>query len=216
MMTGQLGEVMQESGQAAMSYMRSRAADLNVPSSDFEEYDVHVHLPEGAVPKDGPSAGITLAVAIISAFTERKVRSDFAMTGEITLRGRVLPIGGMKEKLLAAHRAQIKQVIVPEQNRKDLVDVPANTQRDLKIHFAENMQQVLDLVLLDPPDERRRDQLRDAEEAREKSRKKSKKEKEPVAENNGNGTSPEPKKRRSKKEPESAEALSLYDTRGEA
>jgi ATP-dependent Lon protease len=222
MMTGQLGEVMQESGQAAMSYMRSRASDLNVPSSDFEEYDVHVHLPEGAVPKDGPSAGITLAVAIISAFTERKVRSNFAMTGEITLRGRVLPIGGMKEKLLAAHRAQIKEVIVPEQNRKDLVDVPANTARDLKIHFVEEMQQVLDLVLLDAPNERRRDQLRDAEEAREKSKKKSKsKDKDasdtPTAEHNGNGngTSPEPKKRRNKKAPEPVEAMTPRLARGE-
>lgn len=216
MMTGQLGEVMQESGQAAMSYMRSRAADLNVPSSDFEEYDVHVHLPEGAVPKDGPSAGITLATAIISAFTERKVRSEFAMTGEITLRGRVLPIGGMKEKLLAAHRAQIRQVILPEQNRKDLVDVPANTLRDLKVHFVEDMQQVLDLVLLDAPAERQRDQLRDAEDAREKARKKpkSKDSKEPAA--NGE-TTPEPKKRRSKKQPEQTEAASvaLIDINGQ-
>jgi ATP-dependent Lon protease len=215
MMTGQLGEVMQESGQAAMSYMRSRAAEFNVPSSDFEEYDVHVHLPEGAVPKDGPSAGITLAVAIISAFTERKVRSNFAMTGEITLRGRVLPIGGVKEKLLAAHRAQIKEIILPEQNRKDLVDVPAHTLRDLKIHFAEDMQQVIDLVLLDAPTERQRDQLREAEEAREKARKKSKSKdkdsQEPAAEKNGNGTSPEPKKRRNKKQPEPFEALTLID-----
>ncbi len=209
MMTGQLGDVMQESGQAAMSYMRARAADLNVPSVDFEEYDVHVHLPEGAVPKDGPSAGITLATAIISAFTERKVRSEFAMTGEITLRGRVLPIGGVKEKLLAAHRARIRHVILPEQNRKDLVDVPANTLRDLKVHFVEDMQQVLDLVLLDTPSERQRDQLRDAEEAREKARRKGKKDKEPTAEND---KAAEPKKRRTKKQPEPAEAASVTVT----
>ncbi|HEX2620819.1 MAG TPA: S16 family serine protease, partial [Phototrophicaceae bacterium] len=174
MMTGSLGEVMQESAQAAMSYMRARAADLNVPSEDFEDYDVHVHLPEGAVPKDGPSAGITLASAIISAFTERKVRADFAMTGEITLRGRVLPIGGLKEKLLAANRARIKHVIVPSQNQKDMVDVPVNTQRDLTLHFVDDMQQVMDLVLMDAPEERERDQLRDIEDHRRKKKPKSK------------------------------------------
>ncbi|MBC8099554.1 MAG: endopeptidase La, partial [Armatimonadetes bacterium] len=174
LMTGQLGDVMQESAQAAMSYMRARANDLGVPSADFEEYDVHVHLPEGAVPKDGPSAGITLAAAIISAFTERKIRADLAMTGEITLRGRVLPVGGVKEKLLAAHRARIKTVILPTQNRKDLVDVPANTQRDLTLHFVDDMQQVLDLALMDTPDERQRDKRRDDEEAHAKQKKKRK------------------------------------------
>jgi ATP-dependent Lon protease len=170
LMTGQLGEVMQESAQAAMSYMRSRGADLNVPTEDFEDYDVHVHLPEGAVPKDGPSAGITLAAAIISAFTERKIRSAYAMTGEITLRGRVLPVGGIKEKVLSAHRARIKQVILPEQNRKDLVDIPANALRGLTIHFVEHMQQVMDLVLLDAPEERERDKRRALEEARAKEK----------------------------------------------
>jgi ATP-dependent Lon protease len=170
LMTGQLGEVMQESAQAAMSYMRSRAADLNVPTEDFEDYDVHVHLPEGAVPKDGPSAGITLAAAIISAFTERKIRSSFAMTGEITLRGRVLPVGGIKEKVLSAHRARIKNVILPAHNKKDLVDIPANATRGLNIHFVEDMQQVMDLVLLEAPAERERDKLRAAEEAKAKQK----------------------------------------------
>ncbi|MFN8451096.1 MAG: S16 family serine protease [Anaerolineae bacterium] len=128
--------------------MRSRAEDLGVPFDDFENLDVHVHVPEGAVPKDGPSAGITLATSIISAFTERKVRSDFAMTGEITLRGKVLPIGGVKEKVLAAHRARIRHIILPRINERDLVDVPKDARQELDIHFVENMQQVLDLVLL--------------------------------------------------------------------
>jgi ATP-dependent Lon protease len=165
MMTGQLGEVMQESAQTAMSYMRSRAADFDVPSDDFENYDVHIHLPEGAVPKDGPSAGITLAAAIISAFTERKVRSDFAMTGEITLRGRVLPVGAVKEKVLAARRARIRNVILPAQNKKDLVDIPEEAKRDLKFHFVNDMDEVIRLVLLEPPPEgRRRDAERPEEE----------------------------------------------------
>ncbi len=151
LMTGQLGDVLQESAQAALSYMRSRADDFDVPHDDFENYDVHVHMPEGAVPKDGPSAGVTLATAIVSAFTERKVRSNYAMTGEITLRGKILPVGGIKEKVLAARRARIKNLILPVQNRKDLVDVPAEALRDLHIIFVDNMQQVLDRVLLDPP-----------------------------------------------------------------
>jgi ATP-dependent Lon protease len=180
MMTGQLGEVMQESAQAAMSYMRARALDLNVPAEDFEEFDVHVHLPEGAVPKDGPSAGITLAAAIISAFTERKIRSNFAMTGEITLRGRVLPVGGIKEKLLAAHRAQIAHVILPALNQKDLVDVPKNALRTLKVHFVEDMQQVMDLVLLEAPSELMRDKMRpkdETEDEKKTTEKKAKSEK---------------------------------------
>lgn len=164
-LTGQLGEVMQESAQAALSYMRSRAREMDVPSDDFENYDLHVHLPEGAVPKDGPSAGITLAIAIISAFTERKVRSDYAMTGEITLRGKVLAVGGIKEKLLAARRVQIKNIIMPEQNRKDLVDVPPKALRDMNITFVEDMQEVIDIVLLDPPqDGRERDKYNDEDE----------------------------------------------------
>ncbi len=164
-LTGQLGDVMQESAQTALSYMRSRAIDLDVPSDDFENYDVHIHMPEGAIPKDGPSAGITLATAIISAFTERKVRADWAMTGEITLRGRVLPVGGIKEKLLAAHRNRIMNVILPEHNRKDLIDIPAKALKQMNLVFVEDMQQVMDIVLLDPPPGgRQRDQYRSEED----------------------------------------------------
>jgi ATP-dependent Lon protease len=176
MLTGSLGEVMQESAQAAMSYTRSRAAEFNLPDEDFEEYDVHVHVPEGAVPKDGPSAGITLASAIISAFTDRKIRAAFAMTGEITLRGRVLPVGGIKEKVLAAHRSKIMKIILPKQNEKDLQDIPSKTLHELSIHLVEDMQQVLDLVMLDAPEERARDKARkDKEKAEKASKKKAKK-----------------------------------------
>jgi ATP-dependent Lon protease len=156
-LTGQLGDILQESAQAALSYMRARAYDLDVSVDDLENYDIHIHMPEGSVPKDGPSAGITLAAGIVSAYTERPVRHSYAMTGEITLRGKVLPVGGIKEKVLAARRAKIKNVILPAQNKKDLVDIPANALRDLNILFMEDMQQILDTVLLEPPVERKRD-----------------------------------------------------------
>ncbi len=165
LMTGQLGEVMQESAQTALSYMRMRASDFEVPHEDFENYDVHVHLPEGAVPKDGPSAGMTLAIAIISAFTERKVRSDVAMSGEITLHGKLLPVGAVKEKVLAARRSRIKNVILSKHNKKDLIDIPEDALRDLNIFFADDMQQVIDRTLLAPPREgRKRDLERQSEE----------------------------------------------------
>jgi ATP-dependent Lon protease len=161
-MTGQLGDVMQESAQAALSYLRSNARQWDIPSEDFENYDVHLHIPEGATPKDGPSAGISIATAIISAFTECKVRANFAMTGEITLRGRVLPVGGIKEKVLAAHRARIPNIILPEQNRKDLMDIPDKALREMTIYFVSNIAQVLELVLLPPPpDGRERDKYRE-------------------------------------------------------
>jgi ATP-dependent Lon protease len=151
LLTGQLGDVMQESAQTALSYMRTRATEFDVPHDDFENYDVHIHLPEGAVPKDGPSAGVTLAIAIISAFTERKVRSDYAMSGEITLRGKVLPVGAIKEKVLAARRARIKHVIMCKHNKKDLVDVPQEALNDLNLIFVDDMEQVIERVLLPPP-----------------------------------------------------------------
>jgi len=169
LLTGSLGEVMQESAQTALSYLRFRADEFGVPYDDFDNFDIHVHLPEGAVPKEGPSAGITLAIAMISALTERKVRSDFSMTGEITLRGKVLPVGGVKEKVLAARRARIKHVILPAQNEKDLVDIPKEALADLKIHLVKDMKQVLDLVLLETPTgERRLDRIRREREKDEK------------------------------------------------
>jgi len=146
-LTGQLGEVMRESAQAALSYARSRADALGLEPRFYETLDVHVHLPAGAVPKDGPSAGITMATALISALTRRPIRRDVAMTGEITLRGRVLEIGGFKEKVLAAHRAGLKTFIAPARNRKDLPDIPKDVQRDLGIVFVEHMDQVVPLAL---------------------------------------------------------------------
>lgn len=177
LLTGSLGEVMQESAQAAMSYMRARAAFFDVPDEDFEDFDVHVHVPEGAVPKDGPSAGITLAAAIISAFTERKIRANVALTGEITLRGKVLPVGGIKEKVLAAHRAQIDTLILPKQNEKDLIEIPAKTRNLVKIHLVEDMSEVIDLLLLDPPKERERDRLNKKQQKRSKTEPKAEPEK---------------------------------------
>jgi ATP-dependent Lon protease len=147
-LTGQLGEVMQESIQAALSYARSRAAELHIENNRFDKTDVHVHAPEGGIPKDGPSAGITVATALISAFTLRPVRHEVAMTGEITLRGRVLPIGGLKEKAMAAQRAGIKTLLVPKKNQKDLVEIPKKIQDDLKIILVEHMDEVLKEALL--------------------------------------------------------------------
>ncbi|GAB4466445.1 MAG: endopeptidase La [Anaerolineales bacterium] len=146
-MTGQMGEVMQESGQAALTYIKSRAAQLDIDMDVFERMDIHVHMPEGAIPKDGPSAGITMATAIISALTGRPVFKDVGMTGEITLRGRVLPIGGVREKVLAAHRAGLKVVLLPEKNMKDLVDLPKAARTELKIVPVKHMDDVLKLAL---------------------------------------------------------------------
>jgi ATP-dependent Lon protease len=141
--TGKLGEVMQESAQAALSYVRSRSKQLRIEADFYQNLDIHVHVPEGAIPKDGPSAGITMATSIVSALTKVPVRSEVAMTGEITLRGRVLPIGGLKEKILAAHRALIKKVLVPRENAKDLKDIPAKILQEVDIELVEHMDDVL-------------------------------------------------------------------------
>jgi ATP-dependent Lon protease len=148
--TGQLGDVMQESAHAAMSYVRSRAARLGLPKDFYRNVDIHIHVPEGAIPKDGPSAGITMATAIASAMSKIPVRRDIAMTGEITLRGKVLPIGGLKEKLLAALRAGINEAIIPKENEKDISEVPENIRTQMKIHLVENMDQVLKIALETP------------------------------------------------------------------
>jgi ATP-dependent Lon protease len=145
--TGKLGDVMQESAQAAMSYVRSRAHTLGLPRDFYRQLDIHIHVPEGAIPKDGPSAGITIATAIVSGLTQIPARCDVAMTGEITLRGKVLPIGGLKEKLLAAHRNGIRVVVMPKDNEKDLPDVPENIRNEMKLHFVESMDEVLKVAL---------------------------------------------------------------------
>jgi ATP-dependent Lon protease len=147
-MTGKLGDVMQESVQAALSYVRTRAEKFGLAKNFYKKIDIHVHVPEGAIPKDGPSAGIAMATSIASALLKRKVRADLAMTGEITLRGRVLPIGGLKEKILAAHRGNIKMVLIPKDNEKDIAEVPQNVQKAVKIVFVDHIDEVLEIALL--------------------------------------------------------------------
>jgi ATP-dependent Lon protease len=149
-MTGKLGDVMQESAQAAVTYVRSRWQRLGLPRDFYRSIDIHIHVPEGAIPKDGPSAGITMATALSSALSKIPVRRDIAMTGEITLRGKVLPIGGLKEKLLAAHRAGIFEVIMPKENEKDLAEVPENLKTAMKLHFVDSMDEVLVIALEGP------------------------------------------------------------------
>jgi ATP-dependent Lon protease len=141
-LTGQLGDVMKESAQAAMTVCRSRLKKLGLAENYFEEIDVHVHVPAGAIPKDGPSAGVTIATALYSAMSGRRVKPDVAMTGEVTLRGRVLPIGGLKEKALAALRANMSTVIIPDQNKKDLVEIPQDLRDKMKFISVKNMDQI--------------------------------------------------------------------------
>jgi ATP-dependent Lon protease len=150
--TGKLGDVMQESAQAAMSYVRSRAVELGLEKDFYQKIDVHLHVPEGAIPKDGPSAGITMATSLVSALIRVPVRHDLAMTGEITLRGRILPIGGLKEKVLAAHRGGIKTVLVPEENEKDIEDIPSTILKSVSLILVSHMDEVLKkaLILTDP------------------------------------------------------------------
>lgn len=154
LLTGQLGDVMKESAQAALTYIRAHSQDFELESNFHEKYDVHVHVPAGAIPKDGPSAGVAMFVAVLSLFTGRIVRNDIAMTGEITLRGKVLPVGGIKEKVLAAHRAGIKKVIIPERNKSDVVEIPERVKKEMKIIYVKNMEDVVKSALRTPKSEK--------------------------------------------------------------
>ena len=147
LLTGQLGDIMKESARAGISYIRSVSKEHGIDEKFFKEHDIHIHIPEGAVPKDGPSAGITMATAIFSAATGRKVRADVAMTGEITLRGRVLPIGGLKEKLLAAKNAGIRMILIPKENEGDIEEMSSEITKGLKIVSVSHMDEVLDYAL---------------------------------------------------------------------
>lgn len=147
-LTGQMGEVMQESAQAALTYTRAHAPEFGLGALDFDKVDLHIHVPEGGIPKDGPSAGVTMAAALISALSGRPIRHDVAMTGEITLRGRILPVGGLKEKLMAAHRMHLSTVMIPRRNHKDLADVPRNVQRDLNLMLVDRMDEILARALI--------------------------------------------------------------------
>ncbi|HJX52112.1 MAG TPA: S16 family serine protease, partial [Polyangia bacterium] len=150
-LTGQLGDVMKESAQAALSFIRARARWLGLEETFLERSDIHVHIPAGAIPKDGPSAGVTMFIAMVSLLTGKPVRSDVAMTGEITLRGLILPVGGIKEKFLAAHRAGIKRVVMPERNRKDIIDIPEQPRKEIEIIFVKRMDELLPFVLTEMP-----------------------------------------------------------------
>ena len=145
-LTGRLGEVMRESAQTALSYLRAQADTLGIGEVDFDAWDVHLHVPAGATPKEGPSAGIALAVALLSLFTGRRIRSDVAMTGEITLRGRVLPVGGIRDKVLAAQRAGIRAVILPARNEKDLEEVPARVKEQIEFHAVDRFDEALEVA----------------------------------------------------------------------
>jgi len=145
-LTGSLGDVMKESAQAALSYLRAQAKNLGIDLHDYDKFDIHIHVPAGATPKDGPSAGTTIVVALGSLLMKRRVRSDTAMTGEISLRGRILPVGGIKEKVLAASRAKLKQVILPHRNRKDWQEVPREVRDKIKVHFVQQISELFPLA----------------------------------------------------------------------
>ena len=142
-LTGHLGDVMKESATAALSFIRANAASIGIPDDYFEKHDIHIHVPAGSIPKDGPSAGVTMLTALASLLTKQTIKKDLALTGEITLRGQVLPVGGIKEKVLAAHRAGIKTVIIPKWNEKDLEDIPKEVQKKINFQFVDRMQDVL-------------------------------------------------------------------------
>jgi ATP-dependent Lon protease len=147
--SGKLGDVMKESAKAAISYVRSRSEQFNVDQHFYEKLDIHIHVPEGAIPKDGPSAGIAMCTAIISALTRLPVDRNLAMTGEITLRGRVLPIGGLKEKVLAAHRGGIKKILIPKENERDIIDIPASVVKQVEIIPVEHMDEVVKHAIIE-------------------------------------------------------------------
>jgi ATP-dependent Lon protease len=154
-LTGQLGDVMKESAQTALSLVRHRASDWKIDPKVFAKTDIHIHVPEGAIPKDGPSAGVIMVTALVSLLTNRRVKSDMAATGEITLRGKVMPVGGIKEKVLAAVRAGIKHVILPAHNKPDLEEVPKQYLKNLKVSYAEKIDDVLNLILMERPDKKK-------------------------------------------------------------
>ena len=147
-LTGSLGDVMKESAMLALEYIHAHASLFGINEELFENWNVHIHVPEGAIPKDGPSAGVTMVTSLVSAFTQRKVRKNLAMTGEITLRGKVLPVGGIKEKILAAKRAGIKELILCKENQKDIEEIKADYVKGLTFHYVEDIRQVIDLALL--------------------------------------------------------------------
>src|SRR5262249_38549009 len=151
-LTGQLGDVMKESAQAALSFVRSKARWLGIEENFLEKTDIHVHIPAGAIPKDGPSAGVTMFTALASLLTGKPIRSDVAMTGEISLRGAVLPVGGIKEKILAAHRAGIKRVLLPERNEKDMIDVPDQAKNEMEFFYIKKIDEILPLALTEMPE----------------------------------------------------------------
>jgi ATP-dependent Lon protease len=167
--TGQIGNVMQESAQAALTYLKSRTREFGIDSEIYEQVDIHIHIPEGAIPKDGPSAGITICTALASAFTGREVCRDVGMTGEITLRGRILPVGGVREKILAAHRTGLKKILIPKKNLKDLVDVPKRARNEMNIIPVEHMDQVLEVALVPEPIPTRPAQTRKKSQTSEKA-----------------------------------------------
>ncbi|MCY1544768.1 Lon protease [compost metagenome] len=158
-LTGNLGDVMKESAVIALAYLRAHADVFRIDHSLFDQWDIHIHVPAGATPKDGPSAGITMLTALTSVFTQRKVKSNLAMTGEITLRGKVLPVGGIKEKILAAKRANIKEIILSKSNKKDILEIREDYISDLKFHFVTEMKEVIDLALT-------KDKVKNAQELR--------------------------------------------------